>query len=180
MAEFDFEGFTDEQRTAIETQFTAYEETIAGFEQPEEEDVTKTAPPEVQELIAKQQAELDAAKEEIAKERKVRRDAQFLAKAGELESVLGDAAEWGPILDELESAAPEAYTKLTERLAVAKTQIETGDLFKEIGRAGDGEQDKLAALTKAKMELNPELTVEQARVQVWRENPELVQEARSL
>ena len=181
MAEFDFEGFTDEQRTAIESQFTVYEETISGFETPEvEEDVTKTAAPEIQELIAKQAQELDEARAEIAKERKVRRDTEYLAKAKELEPVLGDPVEWGPVLDQIQDAAPEAYEKLSARLVAAKAQIETGDLFKELGRAGDGEPDKLAALTKARMELHPELTVEQARAAIWRENPELVQEARSL
>ena len=181
MAEFDFEGFTDEQRTAIESQFTVYEETISALEQPEEEpDVVKEAPAEIQELIAKQAQELEDARAEIAKERKVRRDAEFLTKAKDLEPVLGDPAEWGPVLDQIQEAAPEAYEKLSARLVAAKAQIETGDLFKELGRAGDGEPDKLAALTKAKMELHPELTVEQARAAIWRENPDLVQEARSL
>lgn len=179
MVDFDFEGFTDDQRAAVEGVFTEYEATIADLAPVEEEDVTKEAAPEVQELIAKQAAELEAAREEITKERKARRDAEFITKAETLETVLGDPTEWGPILDQLEEGAPEAFGKLTERLVAAKAQIETGDLFKELGKSGDGEPDKLAALTKAKMELNPELTVEQARSQVWRENPELVEEARN-
>ena len=180
MVDFDFEGFTDDQKTAVEGVFTEYEATIADLQPVEEVEVVKEVDPEIQELITKQAAELEEAHAEIAKERKIRRDAEFITKAQTLETVLGPPEEWGPVLDELESAAPEAYEKLTARLAVAKTQIETGDLFKEIGRAGDGESDKVAALTKAKLELNPELTVEQARAQVWQENPELVEEARSL
>jgi hypothetical protein len=181
MADFDFEGFTDDQQTAVTERFAEYEETISNLETPEEvEDVTKDAPPEVQQLIAKQQEQIEAQAAEIAKERKIRRDAEFLAKAETLTDVLGEAAEWAPVLDELEENAPEAYSKVVEKLAVAQAQLEQSDIFKELGSSGTGEQNRLESLTKAKMETDPALTIEQARVAVRKENPEIVEEERSL
>lgn len=179
MAEFDFEGYTDDQQAAVEARFAEYEETIAGLEPTEPEDVTKDAPPEVQDLIAKKDDEIAELRAEFAKERKVRRDGEFLAKAEELSDVLGDPAEWAPVLDELEENAPDAFAKLAEKLAVAQAQLEQSEIFKELGSAGDGETDRLATLTKAKMETDPALTVEQARVLVRQENPEIVEEERS-
>ena len=58
MAEFDFEGFTDEQKAQVEAQFSDYEETIASLEPSEEVDVAKDAPPELKELIEKQAGEV--------------------------------------------------------------------------------------------------------------------------
>jgi hypothetical protein len=152
------------------------EETPIEPELVEGSDLEATVAKQAEDL-AKTKAELDVALAEIAKERKVRRDSEFIAKASELD-FLGDKEEWGPVLDALEAGAPEAFGKLEQRLAAAKAQIETGDLFAEIGKS-DGEVSDMDALVKAKRELHPDMTVAQARAEVWRENPELVEEARS-
>ena len=188
MVTFDFDGFSDDQKEAVEGIFTEYENTIANLEQPEPVpvDVTKDASPELQELIAKKNdelvasyAELAEAQAVIAKAHQDARDTEFVTKAATLKVVLGEVDVWGPILDKLEAGAPEAFALLEERLTVAKAQIETGELFKELGNSSDS-PNKLEALTKAKMDLDSALTVEQARVQVYLENADLVEEARSL
>jgi len=187
MAEFDFDGFSDEQKTAVEAIFTEYENTIANLEQPEPEkvDVTKDASPELQELIAKKNDELLAkdaqlaeAQTELAKQKQAHRDTEFAAKANELSAVLSGDTDWGPVLDKLEAGAPDEFALLEAQLTVTKAAVETGVIFEELGKSGEG-TDKLAALAKAKMELDPSMTVEQARAQVYLENPELVEEARS-
>ena len=187
MVTFDFDGFSDDQKEAVESIFTEYENTIANLEQPEPVpvDVTKDASPELQELIAKKNdelvasyAELAEAQAVIAKAHQDARDTEFITKAATLKDVLGEVDVWGPILDKLEAGAPEAFAQLEERLTVAKAQIETGELFKELGNSSDS-PNKLEALTKAKMDLDSALTVEQARVQVYLENADLVEEARS-
>lgn len=126
--------------------------------------------------LEKARAELEARDEELAKERKTRRDAEFLAKAETLKDVLGPPEEWAPILDELDEKAPEALTKLEERLAVVKGQLETSEIFKELGRQ-EGART-LEALVKSKQDSNPEMTEVEARAAVWQENPDLVAEAR--
>jgi len=188
MAEFDFDGFSDEQRTAVEAAFAEFEETIATLEQPEDVepvDVAKDASPALQELIAKKNeellakdAELAKANAELARQRQEARDSEFLAKAADLKAVLGDPETWGPVLDRLEAGAPEEFQALVAQLSVTKAAVETGAIFDELGKSNDA-GDKLTVLAKAKMELNPSLTVEAARAQVYLENPDLVEEARS-
>ncbi len=121
--------------------------------------------------------EHDENAEELAKERQARRDAEFTAKAEELVPVLGDAAEWAPILDTLEETAPEVFEKITTRLLEVKGQIESADIFKELGRQ-EGART-VDALVKSKLDGKTEMTEAEARAEVWRENPDLVEEARS-
>lgn len=188
MDEFNFDGFSDEQREAVETAFTSLEGTIADQEkaiadlapvekaEPDEVDVVKAASPEVQELFAKQQAQLEKAEAEIAKERQIRRDSEFSKKAETLATVLGEG-DWGPTLDAIQAAAPEEFGKLEARLLVVKEQMDTSNLFAELGVA-DRTAGRMDVLVKEKMAVDPSLTPAQARADLWLEHPELVEEVR--
>jgi hypothetical protein len=172
----DFELENDESRETVEPEGAVMpdEETVdTGLEDLEKARADLDA---IREELAKARADIETRDEELAKERKERRTKEFLAKAEALTDVLGPAEEWAPVLDELDEKAPEALTKLEERLAVVKGQLETSEIFKELGRQ-EGSRT-LEALVKSKQESDPKLTEVEARAAVWQENPDLVAEAR--
>lgn len=148
----------------------------------EPEDVAKDAPPEVLELIAKQNEKIDDLHKALEAERAEKeaeiskaRDAEFAAVAKSFPVTLDESD--GAQLRAIADAAPEAYEWLKAKLAAWDAQLTTSDLLKEVGRGTGG--DRLETLTKEKLAANPKLTAAQARAQVWREHPDLVDDVRS-
>ena len=141
----------------------------------DEVDIGK-ASDEVQTLIAKLREDNDGMAETIAVEVTKRRDTEFIAKLrkDDLEGLLGDAEEVGPVLRELDDAAPDAFGKIYPALVAAGQR--TGEFFKEIG-ASEGDADPTAQrdawVSKQKQD-GSERTVADLRTDFWKAHPDAV------
>lgn len=164
-------------------------ETIEAPEAPVEE----VSMPEVSSVETVAKADFDAMKqhldaevtkaaaleERIAKMERERKQAEFVAKAKDLDN-LGTADQLGTMLLEAsEGMSAEAYQTLERTLKAANAQVEKGALFAQFSRPeGDAvsAMDRITSLAKAKVDAGQAKTIEIAKVQVMQENPELQSE----
>jgi len=137
---------------------------------------------EVQEKIDKQDEEIRVLKEELAKKEDIELTSQFLTKAEKEFNRLGKAEDVAGVLKKISKSVGQTdFDKLTDILKFAQGQLETtSDITKELGTADttpdlDGTQkiQKLAEEIKA---ANPGMTIEQARVKVYKSHPELLEQ----
>jgi hypothetical protein len=179
----DLSQLDDDVRSPIEAYIDELESQPQEVEQVPTAELVKSASPEVRDLIEKQATELA----ELRKSRDEDRERLETAIAKARLREFTDAAarfpalfakdEAGPRLAEIEAAvSAETYAWLEERFAAAQAVMDAEGILKEVGRPEAG--DRVEALVKAKRDADPELTVAQARAQVWRENPDLVEEVR--
>ncbi|MGH3266857.1 MAG: hypothetical protein ACRDNS_33310, partial [Trebonia sp.] len=115
--------------------------------------------------------------EEIAKsERDLRVEREFVAKAEKEFKHLGDPAKLGPELMRMAEKLDKAdFDSHLERLAAANAQIDTGNLFAELGRTGEA-ADERAQLAKAVEDVRKAdsgLSDYQARELAIKRNPKL-------
>jgi len=184
---FDVTALSDEAQTHIQkiaddaaTQIEALEAQVAELTPtPEVEEVEiGKASDEVQALIAKLRDDNDGMAETIAVEVTKRRDGEFIAKTREdnLEVLLGDAKDIGPVLRELADSAPDAFEKLYQPLVAAAQRDELATVFKEIG-ASEGDADPTAQrdawVSKQKQD-GSERTVADLRTDFWKAHPDAV------
>jgi len=177
--------------TEYESTITEHESTIAELSKEPDPDPVEDADPQVQALLKAQKEELAKVSDDLAKERKARRTAEFIQKAEPLGILLGKAEEVGPVLEELEGAAPEAYTKIEGMLNAALSRTELADILKEFGAGeGEGDNDPIAQReTFVKdfitdyLKEHSEASREEAEVYgnaaFWKAHPEAKKEARS-
>lgn len=138
------------------------------------------ADPAVKALIEKQQEAITKA-ENIAKtERDARLDREFISKAESLPMVGEDRAALAGLLRRFsEVGTAEDTATLEKMLSTANTQLAKSSLFAEFGQGGAGstisKSVKAAADEIRKRE--PSLTIEQAQVKAYAENPDLFVEA---
>lgn len=151
-------------------------------------DLAKSAP-EVYAVIAKAQADADAAMkraeaaEAIAKAEVDRREREeAIAKAAALPMINDNKEDLAEDLLALRKANPALADKMEALLSTANTQIAKSNIFTEFGKSGatttieKSVEAKVEELRKA----NPALTREQAEVMVYESDPslyELTQEA---
>lgn len=150
-------------------------------EQPEEtgdtvESLLKSADPALVEYVQGIQKKAEEA-EAVAKAEQERRiDREFLAKADTL-SHLGEAREVADVLKAAAAHLPDAdFEALDTMLTRANGQIESGNLFAEIGKAGPGAlggSDRIEKAASALMEADATLTKEQAVDAALAKNPDL-------
>jgi len=177
----DFEtlGLDDETREVIETAFDVLRAKITELEDVEPVDVLKDAPDEVKKQFADQQAQIEKQAVELAAEKDARLTAEFTKTAETYTGVLGDAAEAGPKLKTL--ATTDAYDWLVEKLNAVAAIVATSDLFKELGVSDEADpKEQITVLAKEKQKDNPDLTIEQAKVLVRTERPDLKTAERSI
>lgn len=138
------------------------------------EKAVKDAPEEVQAILKAQEKELAKVREDLAKERTVRRNAEYVEKAKPLSALLGKADEMGPILAELSDKAPDAYAKLESALVAASQRKELAKLFAEMGTGEtEGESDPIAKRdTWVEKNRKDDETTEQAKARFWEANPD--------
>ena len=115
------------------------------------------------EPIAKAQAEtmavLAETREALAKSQDALAEREFVRKAETELSALAAPSALGPVLKEAaEKLSPEANEQLESILKAANAQVETGDLFKELGRTAlpdetGGGESPWAQIEKAASEL---------------------------
>jgi hypothetical protein len=147
----------------------------------DEEDMMKSVPEAVREMLNKAKVEADNAREELRKEREERRDAEFVAKAEASWGLLPvDASEVGKAMRRLTDVdAPLAET-IAKALDAANAQAESANIFAEIGTAGRPDTGdaygKVQALAKSLVADGKASTVEQAVVDLISADPTLYHE----
>lgn len=147
-------------------------------------DVVKAADVEamIQKALEGQKAELaaeiekrDARLDSFEKAEEVRKDAKFGAMAKGFET-LGDVEGLGDVLKSL--AGVEGFDKVLGLLNSAVETVSKEALLNEEGSSGDAvvldSMQELTKLAEAKVEANPELTIQKAKVEVAIERPDLV------
>lgn len=171
------EGLTEEQAETLTKAFDAYDEKIDALETrldeltPEDpEDILKDAPEAVRKELADLRKQNEETLEQLRKERetRVRRDYTDLAKSLDVEDAADHLMEIG------EAVSDAAKDWLVEQLRTFKKVADGSDLFKEFGRGDAGDPvSQIETLAKEKMGQNSDLTIEQARVLVRKERPDL-------
>ncbi len=125
--------------------------------------------------IQKARAERDAALSTLAEEVRKQRTVTFVAKARELEVLLGPADDTAPVLEVLEGANPEAFVGLEKALRTALTRL---NLTKDLGTTGDEGASPMSrrdSWVRKYVLDHPEITVEKARALFWKANPDALE-----
>ena len=150
-------------------------------EDEDEEDMMKSVPEAVREMLNKAKVEADDARAELRKEREERRDAEFVAKAEASWGLLPvDASEVGKAMRRLTDVdAPLAET-IAKALDAANAQAESANIFAEIGTAGRPDTgdaySKVQSMAKSLVADGKASTVEQAVVDLISADPTLYQD----
>ena len=169
-----------ELRKTIEEAFAEKDAEIA--ELTVEPDPVEEATPEVRAVIKEQADKLEELEKSLTAERTARKVSEYTEKAKPLQGLLGKPDEVGPVLAELSEAAPDAYGKLESALNAAAQREDMAKLFSELGAGeGEGESDPIgkrdAWVSKNKKD---DETESQTRARFWAENPDQVEESRSV
>lgn len=143
----------------------------------EEEDMMKSLPQPVREMLEKAANEAAEAREELRKERERRADEEFVAKAAAWSHLTMDPKEVGPALRRLTESDSKLGEVISKALEAANAQAESAAIFDEIGRGAQPTHSdaygKVQALAKAAVDAGEYSTIEQAISQVVLKNPEL-------
>lgn len=124
---------------------------------------------------------LKKAEDLIAKHEREARVAAMVTKAARF-GHLGTADDLSKLLSEVEEkAGGEVLTKLETVLAKGEELASMSKAFEEIGVRGSESEagnviEKIDAAAEEIRKADPKLTVDEARAQAWRDNPELFQE----
>jgi len=142
-----------------------------------EDDMMKSLPKEVRELLEKAQGEATLVREELRKERESRRDEEFVAKAATWSHLTVDPEEVGPALRRLTDLDAKLGEQIEKALVAANAQAESAAIFEEIGRGSRPDDGNayatVQAMAKAAVTSGEFKTMEQAVTGVIGKNPEL-------
>lgn len=150
----------------------------ADTEEEDEEDMMKSVPEAVREMLNKAKADADAVREELRKERDARRDAEFVQKARAQWSNLSvDTEEVGKAMRRLTDADASLAEIIEKALNSANAQAESANIFHEIGTAGRPDTSdafgKVQSLAKSLVAEGKAATVEQAVADLISTDPSL-------
>lgn len=142
-----------------------------------EEEMMKSVPAPVREMLRKANDAAEQARTELRKERVERMNSEYVAKAASLDALSWNAEEVGPMLRQLAEIAPELSEQLEKTLVSLNEQSETASLFAELGTgvrpdAGDA-YGKIQAMAKSAVAAGEFKTIEQAVSAVTATKPEL-------
>jgi hypothetical protein len=146
-------------------------------EMDEEEEIMKSLPQPVREMLEKAANEANYAKEELRKEREARRDEEFVQKAAGWQHLTVDAKDLGPALRRLTDIDANLASQVEKALSAANAQSESAAIFDEIGRGSrpdDGSAyAKVESMAKAAVNNGDFKTMEQAVASIVTQNPDL-------
>ena len=161
------------QKAAVEVEIEDGEEE----EMDDEEDMMKSLPQPVREMLEKAANEATYAKEELRKEREARRDEEFVQKAAAWQHLTVDAKDLGPALRRLTDIDANLASQVEKALSAANAQSESASIFDEIGRGSrpdDGSAyAKVESMAKAAVNNGDFKTMEQAVASIVTKNPDL-------
>lgn len=182
------EESTDAPSEDAPAEEAAPEEEAAPAESADEDDILKSAPEAVIKMVEAVRAEkatavakAAAAEEALRKERDERADAEAVAKAREqFGSLAIDAEKVAPALRRLAAIDADLAKSLENALTVANGQMESANIFAEIGKAKSGTSgtawEQIEAIAKSKFEGGLNNTLETAMADALAENPALYNE----
>lgn len=175
-------GLTDEAQDqlrksvqeAVETATeAAVEEAVetaraeAADEEPAEDVEKANLPEDVRKRLETQEAELATLK-------KAARTTEFVTKAERLPILGGTVEERADLLMKVADGDTEAFQALEAQLVAAQSQADRSDLFKAVGKDGEGDTSVDSEIRKRADDLrkaDPAMTMEQAFVKAYRDNP---------
>tara|TARA_R110000868_G_scaffold350359_2_gene611589 strand:+ start:1130 stop:1885 length:756 start_codon:yes stop_codon:yes gene_type:complete len=165
------------QKAAEEAEAEAEAEVEDDEEIDAEEEIMKSLPQPVREMLEKAANEATFAKEELRKEREARRDEEFVQKAAEWQHLTVDAKDLGPALRRLTDIDANLASQVEKALSAANAQSESAAIFDEIGRGSrpdDGSAyAKVESMAKAAVNSGDFKTMEQAVASIVTQNPDL-------
>jgi len=151
--------------------------------EPPLEDLLKSVPEPVREMLAKAQADADEARKvadearaEVAKAREVEETRQWVAKAAAWTNLSLDAAEVGPLLRRLHAADADLAKAVEGILSAADATAESAALFTELGtsKATTGDAySQIETLAKARVAAGESPNLSQAIADLAVERPAL-------
>lgn len=169
---WDLSAVPEDQRPALELVLKAHDDEVAELRKQAETETTKA----------------DEAIKIAKAEQEKRETREFIAKSAELDQLVKDDDEFGPVLREIAKAEEAGHLsegtvkKLDTVLKAANETIASGSVFNEFGRAGHGSggdaETKVENIAKALREADPTLTKEQAFSKALEQNPALYDEIR--
>lgn len=143
----------------------------------DEEELLKSVPEAVREMLAKAQTEADAAREELRKERETQRDREYVAKAAGWSNLQIDASEFGVALRKVADINADIAGVIEKAFDAVNAQQEAASIFSELGgasRSTSGDAfGTVSSLAKAAVEAGEYNTVEQAISGLVAKNPDL-------
>jgi hypothetical protein len=172
--DFDLSALDEATRSQVTEHIAALEAKAALV--PEEE-LSKAVemPPEAEAILKAKDDEVAQLRKDLTAEVQKRRDAEFNKRAEQLIPLLGKPGDIGPILEELERNAPDAYAKLEPLLAAGANVARSSDLFKEFG-SGEAESDPIAKrdawVAKQREDEKETRTDAELAAAFWADNPD--------
>ncbi len=113
---------------------------------------------------------------ELAAEKERQADAEFVAKARRFDGVIADPNVFGPALRKITDSHPEEAALIAKTLEAASERLRVTDLFKELGTsapAPGSTDEQVEAIAKSYMAEDPNISLEEARANVWETRPDL-------
>lgn len=153
----------------------AENEALAKRQEPQEEDILKSADPAIRELVEKAHAEAEEAKALAKAERQARIHREYIDKAEKLGGLTIEKDELADLLIAVNEQDSELGSKLERVLAAANEAAEVGKLYAEVGSneiTPNSAEESIhkAALAKSESE---GISYERAYDEVLATNPEL-------
>lgn len=174
------EGLSDDVIEFIEKSFDAYAAIIDNLKEQiaeltPEPDPVDEAPDEVKAEFDKRDTRIAELEKALETERDKRLAVYYTDIAKGIDSDAEKLREIG------EAVSDDTFEWLTDQLDGYVSKLKAADLFKIRGEGDDGDpMTKVESLAKEKQKQNSDLTIEQAKVLVRNENPELKQAEREL
>lgn len=174
-------GLSDEDVETPQTGSALVEKPVEKKEeQPTPDAVTKAEVEALQKRVADAEKQANDAEARIQKMELEKRTEAFVTKAAAWKHLPIKAADFGPLLRKIADAVTaEEITELERVLQAADETARVGRIFDEIGHGGDGESSanaKVARLVDEIRKANPKLSDVEARVQVYEQQPALLDE----
>ena len=146
----------------------------------DDEDLMKSVPEPVRQMLAKAQGEADAAREELRKEREIQRDREYVAKAAGWSNLQIDATEFGIALRKVADINSDIASVIERAFDAVNEQQEAAAIFSELGKSTTtttgNTYGKVESLAKAAVANGEYKTVEQAISALVAANPSLYNE----
>jgi hypothetical protein len=144
----------------------------------EEEDIMKSADPQIVALVKSFEERAKAAETIAKSERDFRLEREFVSKASTLNALPIESDSFGKVLKGVaESVSSEQFKVLWEVLSAANSALAESNLFTEVGKSGDFDNDGATSpINKAAERIlatTPNLTREQAIAKALESDPNL-------
>lgn len=165
----------------LETQVATLTKSLEEAAKPAEEEVDPVAkavaelPEEAKAILKANETRLAKAEADLETFRVEKATAVWVAKARAFDGAIEDPEALGATLREIADLKPELADAVEKALATAAERISKGNLFKEVGHAGDASEPatRISAIAKALREADPKLSQAASESLAWKNNPDL-------